>query len=85
MSAPEPPADPAPIDPNRYPRGWDRARAEALIAHYDDQAARGWPEDDEPGEIDPDTHCRITIPRDLLPEVRELLAERARQPPRTQG
>ena len=68
----------APADPNRYPKSWDRARVESLIEHYDDLAARGWPEDElAEDDLVPDTHCRVTIPRDLLPEVRALLARRA--------
>ena len=71
---PEPPPD-----PNRYPAGWHRARAEGVIAHYDELAARGWPEGpgEEEGAADGDTHVRVTIPRDLLPAVRALLAKRA--------
>ena len=64
-------------DLSRYPKGWDRARVEGVIAHYDDLAARGWPEDELEEPPDPDTHVRVTIPRDLLPEVRAPLAKRA--------
>ena len=71
------PAPESSPDPNRYPKGWDRGRVEAVIAYYDDLAARGWPEEEPEDPPDPDTHVRVTIPRDLLPEVRKLLAKRA--------
>ena len=64
-------------DPNRYPKGWDRERVESLIGHYDGLSDDDWLAEDAAAAVEPETHCRVTIPRDLLPEVRALLAKRA--------
>ena len=64
-------------DPNRYPAGWDRSRVEAVIAHYDDLSEEDWLAEDAAAAVEPDTHCRVTIPKTLLPEVRALLAKHA--------
>lgn len=77
MSDPAAAPEAEPNDPNRYPKGWDRTRVEGLLAHYDGLSDDEWIAEDDAGDEDTDTHCRITIPRDLLPEVRALLAKRA--------
>jgi hypothetical protein len=59
---------------NKFPPGWDKARVERLIAHYetlgeDEQVA----EDEAPFEDEGLT--MMAVPKDLVPEIRRLLAE----------
>ena len=60
----------------RFPRGWDAARVQRLLEHYetiseDEQVA----EDEAAHEAQGQT--LIAVPSDLVPAIRELLARRA--------
>ncbi|MEA2708780.1 MAG: hypothetical protein QOF78_1381 [Phycisphaerales bacterium] len=63
-------------DPNRYPRGWNRKKVEALIRYYETQS-------DEAAIAEAEAAYRkrnsalIEVPVKLLPQVRKLLARRA--------
>ena len=63
-------------DPNVYPPGWDAQRVQEVIDYYDAMS-----DDDLAAEIDaadaaPDTSSTLMqIPTDLVPAVRELLAQ----------
>jgi len=59
----------------KFPAGWDANRVERLIDHYqslseDEQVA----EDDTAGE-EKDGQVVVTVPQELLPAIRELLAK----------
>ncbi|MEM9703776.1 MAG: hypothetical protein AAF907_15155 [Planctomycetota bacterium] len=71
------PDDRKPVDPNRYPAGWDGSRVQDVLSHYEGLSDEEWIAEDEAAEQDTETHCRITIPKELLPEVRALLSKRA--------
>jgi hypothetical protein len=63
-------------DPNRYPRGLNRKKVEALIDHYDNQS-----DDEAIAEAEAAYRKRgsafIQVPIRLLPKVRQLIARRA--------
>lgn len=63
-------------DPNRYPKGWNRKKVEALIQYYENQS-----DEDAIAEAEAAYHRRqtslIEVPIKLLPEVRRLIARRA--------
>lgn len=63
-------------DPNRYPKGWNRKRVQALVEYYDNQS-----DDEAIAELDaafkdPQT-AMIQVPLKLVPQVQKLLAKRA--------
>jgi hypothetical protein len=62
--------------PNRYPKGLDRRKVEALIEHYDHQS-----DADAIAEAEAAYRKRsatvIEVPIRLLPAVRKLIARRA--------
>lgn len=59
--------------PQKFPAGWDEARVQALIAHYDNQT-----EDEQAAEIeaayDDENMTTVVVPNELMPEIRRLLA-----------
>jgi hypothetical protein len=63
-------------DPNRYPKGLDRRKVQALIEHYDHQS-----DADAIAEAEAAYRKRsaavIEVPIRLLPAVRKLIARRA--------
>jgi len=63
-------------DPNRYPKGLNRQKVEALISHYENQS-----DDDAIAEAAAAqrgaTHEMMAIPVELIPAVKKLLAKRA--------
>ena len=63
-------------DPNRYPKGWDRKRVQALAEHYENQS-----DEEAIAEIDAafdnDQTAMIQVPIELVPKVQKLLAKRA--------
>ena len=65
-----------PKDPNRYPKGLDRRKVQALIEHYDHQS-----DADAIAEAEAAYRKRnatvIEVPIKLLPAVRKLIARRA--------
>jgi len=65
-----------PKDPNHYPKGWNRAKVEKVIAHYENQTDDQAIAEDEAAWNDPNT-CMMQIPHDLVPSVLKLLAKRA--------
>jgi hypothetical protein len=59
----------------RLPPGWDEKRVQELIAHYENQT-----EDEEFADIEAaresEDSTLMTIPTELVPEVRALLARK---------
>jgi len=60
----------------KFPPGWDKARVERLIAHYDNKSDDELVAEDEAAVEDKDQTVMI-VPTDLVPTVRELIARRA--------
>jgi hypothetical protein len=59
----------------KFPPGWDEKRIKELLAHYENQT-----EDEEFAEIEATREAEditlMAIPKDLVPEVRALLARK---------
>jgi hypothetical protein len=59
----------------KFPPGWDEKRVRELIAHYENQT-----EDEEFADIEAAREAEditlMAIPKDLVPEVRALLARK---------
>ena len=60
-------------DPNKYPPGWDDERVQRLIQHDDSQSDEEAIAEDE-AAFDDLSHTVMTIPNELVPAVRALLA-----------
>jgi hypothetical protein len=60
---------------SRYPKGWDAARVERVLRHYEDQTDEEAVAEDEAAYEAP-THTVMEVPVDLVPTVRELIAKR---------
>src|SRR4051812_17513206 len=62
-------------DPNRYPKGWNRKKVKALIAHYENQSDEEAIAEDEAAYRS--THeTMMAVPTDLVPTVRKLIERR---------
>ena len=59
-----------------FPPGWDEARVQRLIEHYESQTEEQAVADDEEASVD-DTQTMMEIPNELVAEVRELLSRHA--------
>lgn len=58
-------------DPNRYPKGWDYARAQSVAKFYDDRKDEVFFDDYE--VLMPEPTTWIAVPTKLLPRVQKLL------------
>ena len=59
---------------NRFPPGWDEARVQAVIAHYNAQTEDEALAEDE-AAFEDTTHTVMVIPNEIVPAVRALLPE----------
>ncbi len=59
----------------RFPAGWDQARVERLIAHYDALDDDEWIAEDEAAET-AEGQTLMIVPTELVPTVRELIARK---------
>ena len=59
---------------NKFPAGWDEERVRRLLSHYEEQTEEDALAEDEAG-IEP-SETTMSIPHDLVPKVRELIAKR---------
>ena len=57
-----------------YPAGWDEARAKRLIAHYEGLSEDELVAEDEAAAEEQAGQTVISVPDDLLPTIRHLLA-----------
>lgn len=68
-------------DPNKYPKGWNRKRVEAVIDHYDKQT-----DEEAIAEADAaweNSHMSLVrVPAELVGEVRAFVADRTARVPR---
>ncbi len=60
---------------NKYPPGWDEARVRRVLQHYESQTDEEGVAEDE-AAYEATTHTAISVPIELVPKVRELLAKR---------
>jgi hypothetical protein len=63
-------------DPNRYPKGLDRKKVQAIIDHYENQTDDEAVAEDEAAYKDI-TMTMMAIPIALVPQVQKLIAKRA--------
>ena len=63
-------------DPNRYPKGWNRKRVQAVVEYYENQSDDEAITEMEAAFRDEET-AMIQVPIKLVPQVRKLLAKRA--------
>jgi hypothetical protein len=61
-----------------FPPGWDEARVRKVLAHYESQSEEEAVAEDEAAEEDT-TATVMTVPKPLVPAVRELIAEHERK------
>jgi len=59
----------------KYPVGWDEARVNQVLAHYEQQSDEEAVAEDE-AAYESTTHTAMEVPVELVPAVRELLAKR---------
>ena len=57
----------------KFPEGWDEDRVQRVIAHYGEQTEEEALAEDEAG-VEP-SETVMSVPRDLVPKVRELIAK----------
>jgi hypothetical protein len=60
-----------------FPTGWDEARVQRVLDHYENQTDQGAVAEDEASLEDP-TETLMEVPVDLVPAVRQLIAEHRR-------
>ena len=61
---------------NKFPPGWDEARVQRLIAHYEQQSEDEQVAEDEAAQEAPG-QTLMAVPTDLVPAVRELIARKS--------
>ena len=62
---------------NKFPPGWDEARVQRVLEHYEAQTDAEAVAEDE-ASYESTTHTTVEIPVDLLPAVRELITKQER-------
>lgn len=62
------------MNEQKFPPGWDADRVERLLAHYDTITEEEQVAEDEEAASETAGQVVITLPEELLPEVRRLLA-----------
>jgi hypothetical protein len=60
---------------SRYPPGWDSSRVQRLIDHYQGTPDEELATDDDAAAEDCSRHTDVTVPNELLPAIRQLLAQ----------
>jgi hypothetical protein len=60
---------------NRFPPGWDEDRVRGVLNHYENQTDEEAIAEDE-AAFESRTETVMTVPNDLVPAVRELIAKR---------
>ena len=62
------------MNEQRFPAGWDEQRVKQLLAELDARTDEEWIAADEAAAEDGGDQAVITVPANLLPEIRRLLA-----------
>jgi hypothetical protein len=58
----------------RFPAGWDAERVKRLIAHYESMSEDEQVAEDEAAAEEKEGQAVVTVPDELLPAIRKLLA-----------
>jgi hypothetical protein len=58
----------------KFPPGWDEARVQKVLAHYEQQTEEEAVAEDE-AAFEDSTQTVIEVPKELLPAIRELIAK----------
>ena len=59
---------------SRFPAGWNAERVKQLIDYYEQQSEEEQLAEDEAGAFEQKGQAVITVPEELLPAIRRLLA-----------
>jgi type II secretory pathway component PulC len=59
---------------SKFPPGWSEERVQRVLAHYETQTETEAVAEDEAAHDSPD-HALVSVPRELVPAVRELIAK----------
>lgn len=59
---------------DKFPPGWDEKRVRRVLAHYEEQTEEESVAEDE-AALEDSTQAVIEVPKELLPEIRELIAK----------
>jgi len=62
------------MNENRFPPGWDEARVSKVLSHYDSQSEEEAVAEDE-AAAEGTMETVMTVPKPLVPAVRELIAK----------
>ncbi len=62
------------MNESRYPAGWNAERVKKLIDHYEGMSEDEQVADDESAMAEQAGQVVVTVPEELLPAVRELIA-----------
>jgi hypothetical protein len=59
--------------PSRFPSGWDEARVQRVLDHYESQSQIEAVAEDE-AAFESSFETMMSVPNELVPQVRELIA-----------
>lgn len=62
------------MNDSQYPAGWDAKRVKEVLDHYENQSEDDAIAEDE-AAYEATTHTIMSIPVDLVPQVRTLIAD----------
>lgn len=62
------------MNEQRFPAGWDEQRVKRLLEELDARTDEEWIAADEEAAVDAGRQAVITVPVELLPVIRKLLA-----------
>ncbi|MBI2347965.1 MAG: hypothetical protein HYV05_04840 [Deltaproteobacteria bacterium] len=62
------------MKPSRFPPGWNEDRVRKVLAHYEQQTEEEAVAEDE-AAFEDSTQTVVEVPKELLPEIRELIAK----------
>jgi hypothetical protein len=62
------------MTPNKFPPGWDEARVQRVLAHYEQQTEEEAVAEDE-AAYEQESQTFMEIPHELVPKVRSLIAQ----------
>ena len=63
----------------KFPSGWDEERVRRVLKHYESQSEEQAVAEDEAG-LDSAVETVMNIPKELVPEVRRLIARHKKAP-----
>ena len=63
------------MNESQFPAGWDPARVQRLIDHYDRLSDEEMVAEDEAAAEERPGQAVVTVPDELLPAIRQLLAK----------